>query len=140
MPISHVRRHPGEIDLRNRGPLISLDEFGRPRGIRYFDRALAPLDAAPHLMDPLYDAIRLFNQRMIDPGFLVEIRVDPGDGMLIDNHRVMHGRTAFDPSAGRHIRLCHVPRDEFHGRLRELSRTLDPANHDLHLPQGSANS
>ena len=91
-------------------------------------------------MDPLYDAIRLFNQRMVDPAFVVEIRVDPGDGMLIDNHRVMHGRTAFDPSAGRHIRLCHVPRDEFHGRLRELSRTLDPAHHDLHLPQGSANS
>ncbi len=26
IPIGHIRRHPGEIDLRNRGPLISLDE------------------------------------------------------------------------------------------------------------------
>ncbi len=137
VPISHIRRHPGEIDMRNRGPLISLDEFGRLSGIRYFDRALAPLDCAPELIEPMLDAIRAFNRRMVDPAFIAQIRVAPGNGMLIDNHRVMHGRTAFDPSAGRHIRLCHVPRDEFHGRLRELSRTLDPAHHDLHLPQGS---
>jgi len=140
VPIAHIRRHPGEIDMRNRGPLISLDEFDQPCGIRYFDRALAPPDCAPALMDLLYDAIRLFNRRMIDPAFVAEIRVDPGNGMLIDNHRAMHGRTAFDPSAGRHIRLCHVPRDEFHARLRELSRALDPAAHDLHLPQGSRNA
>lgn len=136
-PIQQIRRHPNEIDFRTRGPLISLDEWGNPRGIRYFDRALAPLDLKPALIEPMYDAIREFNQRMLDPEFVAEIRIEPGQGMLIDNHRVLHGRTAFDPSAGRHMRLCHVPRDEFHGRLRELSRRLDPDHHDLHLPQGS---
>ena len=137
MPIQHIRRHPDEIDLRFRGPLISLDEWGNTRGIRYFDRAMAPLDVEPDLVEPMYDAIREYNRRMVDPAFVAEIRVSPGDGMLIDNHRVMHGRTAFDPSSGRHIRLCHVPRDEFHGRWRELARRLAPADHDLHLPQGS---
>ncbi|MEM8704933.1 MAG: TauD/TfdA family dioxygenase [Actinomycetota bacterium] len=137
VPIQHIRRHPDEVDFRFRGPLISLDEWGRPRGIRYFDRAMAPLDLAPELVEPMYDAVREFNRRMVDSAFIATIRVPPGDGMLIDNHRVMHGRTAFDPSSGRHIRLCHVPRDEFHGRLRELSRRLDPERHDLHLPQGS---
>ena len=137
-PISQIRWHPGEIDLRARAPLISLDEFGALRGIRYFDRALAPLDVDHEMIEPLYNAIREFNRRMVDPDFIAEIRVAPGDGMLIDNHRVLHGRTAFDPSHGRHVRLCHVPRDEFHGRLREVSRRLDPANHDLYLPSGSA--
>ena len=140
VPISHIRRHPGEIDLRNRGPVMTLDEFGQPSGIRYFDRAMAPPDCAPELMDDFFNAVREYNKRMMSSEFLTEIRVAPGNGMLIDNHRVMHGRTAFDPSLGRHIRLCHVPRDEFHGRLRELSRTLDPAHHDLHLPQGSGTS
>ena len=109
-------------------------------GIRYFDRALAPLDCHPDMMDAMFNAIRAYNSRMVSSEFIAEIRVAPGDGMLIDNHRVMHGRTAFDPSHGRHIRLCHVPRDEFHGRLRELSRTLDPDHHDVNLPQGSQNS
>jgi gamma-butyrobetaine dioxygenase len=137
LPIGHIRRHPGEIDLRNRGPLISVDEFDRPSGIRYFDRALAPLDVDPDQVNRLYNAIREFNRRMKSEAFTARIRVAPGDGVLIDNHRVMHGRTAFDPSLGRHIRLCHVPRDEFHGRLRELSRTLRPEQHDIYLPQGS---
>ncbi len=137
-PIGHIRRHPGEIDLRSRGPLISLDEQGRPAGIRYFDRALAPLDADFDAVEGLYDAIRQFNRRMVSAEFTASVPVAAGEGMLIDNHRVMHGRTAFDPAAGRRIRLCHVPRDEFHGRLRELARALDPATFDLHLPQGSA--
>ena len=137
LPITHVRRHPGEINMRSRGPLIRLDEFGRLGGIRYFDRALAPLDVPPDDVDRLYDAIRAYSARMESPDFMATIRVEPGQGMLIDNHRVMHGRTAFDPASGRHIRLCHVPRDEFHGRLRELSLGLDPKNHDLYLPQGS---
>ena len=137
LPISQIRWHPGEVDLRARWPLISTDEFGRPSGIRYFDRALAPVDVEPDLVEPLYDAIREFNRRMIDPAFLTQIRVAPGDGLLIDNHRVLHGRTAFDPSQGRHVRLCQVTRDEFHARLRELSRRLDPANQDIYLPSGS---
>ncbi|MDG1409710.1 MAG: hypothetical protein P8Q52_03110 [Acidimicrobiales bacterium] len=51
--------------------------------------------------------------------------------------RVVHGRTGFDPSFGQHIRLLHVPSDEFHVQLRESSRTLDPEHHDEYLPQGS---
>ena len=137
LAVTHVRRHPGEINLRNRSPVIRLDEFGRFSGIRYFDRALGPLDVAPSDIDRIYDAIRAFSDRMRSPEFTATVRVEPGQGMLIDNHRVMHGRTAFDPASGRHIRLCHVPRDEFHGRLRELSLRLDPKNHDLYLPQGS---
>jgi len=137
LPISQIRWHPGEVDVRARGPLISTDEFGRPSGIRYFDRALAPVDVEPDLVEPLYDAIREFNRRMIDQEFLTQINVDPGDGVLMDNHRVLHGRTAFDPGQGRHVRLCQVTRDEFHARLRELSRRLDPAYHDIYLPSGS---
>lgn len=140
VPVPHIRRHPGEIDIRCRGPLISLDEFAQPCGIRYFDRALGPLDIAPEIVEPMYNAIRQYNTRMISDNFIAKIRVKPGEGVLIDNHRVMHGRTAFDPSLGRHIRLCHVPRDEFHGRLRELSRRLDPTSHDVALPQGSHTS
>ncbi len=64
------------------------------------------------------------------------IRVAEGDGMLVDNHQVLHGRTALDPSRGRHIRLCHVPRDEFHGRLRDLSVWLGADDTGWYLPQG----
>ena len=137
LPVTHIRRHPGEVNLRSRGPIIRLDEFGRLSGIRYFDRALGPLDVAPDDVDRLYDAIRAFTERMQSAAFIARIRVEPGQGVLCDNHRVLHGRTAFDPASGRHIRLCAVQRDEFHARLRDLSMRLDPWNHDRYLPPGA---
>ena len=137
LPITHFRRHPGEINMRHRGPLITLDEFNNPCGIRYFDRAFGPPDVDSSRMDDLYAAVREFNRRIRSSEFLTQIRINPGEAVFIDNHRVMHGRTAFDPSSGRHIRLCHVPRDEFHGRMRELALRFDPALANVYLPQGA---
>ena len=51
LPVTHIRRHPGEVNLHSRSPVIRLDEFGRLSGIRYFDRALGPLDVAPDDID-----------------------------------------------------------------------------------------
>lgn len=138
LPVDHCRRHPGELDIRNRAPLISLDENGRVCGIRYFDRALAPLDVPADRMERLFNAIREYSRRMLSDEFTVRIRLRPGDAVLVDNHRVHHGRSAYDPSEPRRLRTCHVPRDEFHGRLRELARLHDPAAVNRRLPQGSA--
>ena len=41
-----------------------------------------------------------------------------------DNQRVLHARTAF--AGRRHIRQCHVDRDEVFSRLRLLSRDRRP--------------
>lgn len=50
------------------------------------------------------------------------IRCD-GDGDV--NGVFLHGRTAFDPSSGRHVRSCHVDLDEFYSRLRVSYRDHD---------------
>lgn len=138
VPVAHNRRHPGEIDLRCFAPLIRLDWNGQLSGVRYFDRALAPLDAPPDLIEPLFEAIREYNKRMVSPEFKAEFFVPSGTGMLIDNQRCMHGRNAFDAHAGRRIRLCHVDRDEFHGRLRDLGGRLGRSDFDWILPPGAA--
>ena len=138
VPVSFNRRHPGEIDIRCFAPLIRLDWNGNLSGVRYFDRALAPLDAPAHLIEPLFEAIREYNQRMVSAEFKVEFLVPSGAGMLIDNQRVMHGRNAFSAHSGRRIRLCHVDRDEFHGRLRDLGARMGHDDYDLVLPAGAA--
>lgn len=137
VPVTHNRRHPGEIDLRCHAPLIRLDWNGNLSGVRYFDRALAPLDVPTDLVEPMFDAIREYNRRMVSPEFKVEIAVPPGTGMLIDNQRVMHGRNAFSSASARHVRLCHVDRDEFHGRLRDLGGRLGREGYDWVLPAGA---
>lgn len=137
VPIQHNRRHPGEIDLRIHAPLIRLDWNGSVSGVRYFDRAMAPLDLPSHLIESMYEAVREYHQRMVSAEFKVEIKVPPGTGMLIDNQRAMHGRNAFRTDSGRRIRLCHVPRDEFHGRLRDLGARHGRDDYNIALPQGA---
>jgi alpha-ketoglutarate-dependent taurine dioxygenase/DUF971 family protein len=140
VPIQHNRCHPGEIDLRIHAPLIRLDWNGKLSGVRYFDRAMAPLDMPSDLVAQMFEAIRHYHKRMVSSEFKITIKVPPGAGMLIDNQRVMHGRTAFRTDSGRHIRLCHVPRDEFHGRLRDLGARLGRDDYDIVLPQGACPS
>ena len=137
VPVQHNRRHPGEIDLRIHAPLIRLDWNGKISGVRYFDRAMAPLDMPGRLIEPMYAAIREYHKRMVSQEFKVEIKVPPGTGMLIDNQRAMHGRNSFRADSGRRIRLCHVPRDEFHGRLRDLGARHGRDDYNMVLPQGA---
>jgi hypothetical protein len=50
-------------------------------------------------------------------------RLEPGDAWVFDNRRMLHARTAFDPSTGRrHLQGCYVDRDELLSRIRILER------------------
>lgn len=137
VPLQHNRRHPDEIDLRVHAPLIRLDWNGNISGVRYFDRAMAPLDLPGELIEPMYAAVREYHRRMVSEEFKAEIKIPAGSCVFIDNSRSMHGRNAFTATTPRRIRTCHVPRDEFHGRLRDLSARLGRDDYDLIYPQGA---
>ena len=137
VPIQHNRRHPGEIDQRSHAPLIRLDSNGNLSGIRYFDRATAPLDVPTNQMASMYEALRQYAIRMTSAEFKVEFLLDSGVGIFIDNQRVMHGRNAFSAHTGRRLRLCIVDREEFHGRLRDLGSRFGRDDYDIVLPAGN---
>ena len=50
-------------------------------------------------------------------------RLEAGDAVLFDNHRVMHSREGFD-DPNRMMRLCNVSREQFHEQLRLLAAKL----------------
>lgn len=57
---------------------------------------------------------------------------------MFDNQRVLHGRTAFDGSAGRrHLRLTQTSRDQFQSKLRLLRSRHHRAGAVDRLPQGA---
>lgn len=62
----------------------------------------------------------------------------PGDVLIFNNQRVMHGRTAFDATAAeRHIRSCHVELDEFYSSLHLLYCCSGREEADMVLPAGA---
>lgn len=113
-----------DVALAARHPAIELDRDGEIVAVHVNERTMAPLDAAPAATESLYRALREFLRRLYDPQNCIEYRLDAGQAAVMDNHRVLHARRAFD--GHRHIRQCHVDRDEFFSRLRALQRRLDP--------------
>jgi gamma-butyrobetaine dioxygenase len=120
-PLRFRYRDGAGTDVSARVPLIRLDVDGSVREVRYSNALLAPLDAPPDDMLPLYRALRAFGRILVSGRHRLQIRLRPGDVMTFDNYRVLHGRTEFDPNSGpRHLQGCYVDRDDFLSRLRTL--------------------
>ena len=102
-------------------PVIKLDSDGDLTAVRLLDRAMPPVDCALEQVEPFYDALREFLALAYAGVGQIEFKLGAGEMLVFNNQRLMHGRTAFDPSASkRHIRSCHVDLDEFYSRLRIL--------------------
>lgn len=100
-------------------PVFSHDYLGQVTGIRVNDRGMAPVDCAVEMVEPFYDALRKLLTLIYSGEGRVTVKLQPGEMMVFNNQRLLHGREAFDPSRShRHVRSCHVDLDEFHSRLR----------------------
>ena len=53
--------------------------------------------------------------------YKIEFRLEPKDLIMMDNHRLLHGRTSYDSSEGaRHLQGCYLEFDSTDGKLRHL--------------------
>ncbi len=135
--IAFERHHPGEVALQAEARVFSRDATGRVCGVRFNDRCIGPQTWPFPVMPELLDALADLSRRVQDPANQARIALEPGDVLIFDNQRVLHGRTAFERSAGaRHLRSCHLDRDGVHSRYRTLAARFAPAEADTVLPQG----
>lgn len=113
----------GTADLRASTPVIETDFEGRVRGIHFNNRSMAPLDLPEAVVEPWYAAYRAFARLLRRPGKEARLRLAPGDLLVMQNQRVLHGRESYDANAGRrHLQGCYVDSDGVESRLRMLSR------------------
>jgi gamma-butyrobetaine dioxygenase len=109
------------------GHLLEYDRHGRFRQIRLntkLDAAIVRADDGCDL-DAFYRGRRWLVGWLNDPAHQVSFRLEPGDVMVMDNLRVLHGRTAFDPSLGaRHLQGCYIDHDGPDTRYRLAVRRL----------------
>ena len=123
VPIPHRRFLVDDVDdvaLAANWRTIELNRHGDIEAVHINERTMAPLDTSPELIEPVYRALREILSLVYDAHAFVQYRLEPGQAVVMDNHRVLHARTAFN--GNRHIRQCHVDRDEFFSRLRALQR------------------
>lgn len=125
VPMAHVRTLSDGVDdvaLRATGHAIEVDGRGDVVAIRINERTMAPFDLPEDLMAPTYDALRKLLALVYDESLAMRVRLESGDAMIFDNHRVLHARAGF--AGRRHIRQCHIGRDEFFSRAEVLRNRL----------------
>lgn len=111
-----------------RAPIIELAVDGSLRQLRFSPRLDFPPAAEPDVVDAWYAARRQLFDRLNDPQHQIEFKMQDGDVIVVDNHRVLHGRRPFDPTVGhRHLQGCYIDHDGPATMYRLLSRRLRSA-------------
>ena len=118
-----------DVILENRGELIELDELNNFKQVRFSSR----LDYVPilekHQLDLYYKARKTISDLYNSKKFKIDFKLEPGDILMMDNHRLLHGRTVYDTSEGkRFLQGCYIDHDSSEGRLRHLFRKFKIQN------------
>lgn len=102
----------GSDTVVNRGHILEYDRHGRYTQIRTNNKLDEPLVKPGVDLSGFYAGRRWLAEWTNDPAHQVTFRLEPGDIMFMDNHRALHGRTAFDPTQGRrHLQGCYIEHD-----------------------------
>lgn len=119
--IPFIRRHD-EFDYRSHQRVIELDPAGHVSGLTISQHLQDYLDLPQTLLDDYYPAFCRFICMLKEERFVTRFRLEAGECIVFDNHRVVHGREAYVADEGeRHLRGCYVDR----GALRSTYRTLN---------------
>lgn len=88
------------------------------------ERSPDPEQCDPASHQRLFDPHQLPDDLAVtDPGFELRFKLDPGELMMFDNIRVLHGRTEFDPNEGpRQLQGCHIDREGLRSLYRVACR------------------
>ncbi|MDA5093088.1 TauD/TfdA family dioxygenase [Aliiroseovarius sp. KMU-50] len=106
--------YAGEDDvcLTSRRPMIDLAPDGELIGIRFNNRSLAAVTDVPFdKMDTYYAAYRRFGEIIDDEAMEVTFRLDPGEGFVVDNTRVLHARKGYSGEGTRWLQGCYSDKD-----------------------------
>ena len=114
------------VILEDWAEMIQLDENKRLKQVRFSPR----LDFVP-LMDKkkleLYYAARNKISEMYNSEkFRIEFKLKPGDLLMMDNYRLLHGRTGYNANEGnRFLQGCYIDYDSTEGKLKHLKRKFN---------------
>ena len=114
------------VVLEGWSELIKLDENKKFKQVKFSPR----LDFVPVLqkekLDLYYKARNKISSMYNSEKYRIEFKLMPGDLLMMDNHRLLHGRTKFDTNEGnRFLQGAYIDFDSTEGKLRHLKRKFN---------------
>ncbi len=106
--------------------LIELNEDKSFKQVRFSPR----LDYVPILekekLDLYYQARKKLSEMYNSEKYRIEFKLEPKDLIMMDNHRLLHGRTSYETKEGeRFLQGCYIDYDSTEGKLRHLKRKFN---------------
>ena len=109
------------FDMRARQRVIELNTRGEVTGLTISGHLQDVFDHDQRFLDRYYPAYWRFARHMHDPKYLMRFRLNAGECICFDNHRIVHGREAYSATSGdRHLRGCYTDRGELRSTYRAL--------------------
>jgi len=115
-----------EVILENIAPLIELYDDKSFKQVRFSPR----LDYVPILdkdkLNLYYEARKKISKMYNSKKYRIEFKLEPKDLMIMDNHRLLHGRTSYETKEGeRYLQGCYIDYDSTEGKLKHLKRKFN---------------
>ena len=112
--------------LENWGETIELNKDASLKKIRLSPR----LDYVPVLkkdqLNQFYKARSFFIKLCNSRKFMIQFKLEPGDLMIMDNYRTLHGRTAYNMNVGeRHLQGCYIDHDSAESKMNYLKKKFN---------------
>jgi len=115
-----------KVVLEDWSELIKLNDDKTFKQVRFSPR----LDYVPILekdkLDLYYRARKKLSEMYNSKKYRIEFKLKPKDLMMMDNYRLLHGRTSYETKEGnRYLQGCYIDYDSTEGKLRHLKRKFN---------------
>jgi len=108
-------------DTRHIGHTIELSDDNKIVAVRYANWAFHPISHDQKYLREYFSALKAFGEIIHAKSHVLKIRLAPGDLLLVNNQRVLHGRETFDSASGnRHFQQVYMEIDDLEARWRAL--------------------
>ncbi|HEY1427004.1 MAG TPA: TauD/TfdA family dioxygenase [Caulobacteraceae bacterium] len=119
-PVEFAYMGPSGERYAAHAPVIESSTEGAVTAVRVNHRALR--SPPPDVAERWYEAYLDFYERLHAPRACLQRRLAPGEVVLMDNRRVLHGRSAYQGGAeGRWLQGCYADMDGLRATLSRLA-------------------
>lgn len=108
------------VELRAARPTIATSSLGWVQQVTFNNYDRSPFLLEPTQMRKWYEAYVSFHDLLVERSSWWTHRLEPGEGLLFDNWRCLHGRLPYD---GRRVfHGCYLNHEDLESRLRVLGQ------------------
>ena len=111
-------------------PVVSLDAQGAVEAVRLNHRSLDLEHGDPQAVDGWYDAYLAYYGRLHRPEAAFGRRLAPGEVVIFDNRRLLHGRRSLTAESPRWLQGCYADIDGLAATLARLGASHEMADAD----------